>query len=274
MKRLTYLALASVMLTSLFYACSPEELALDETQLSKEVIDNLNRLGLNPDGAYWSDGDQAYIVEGDIRITPDQLTSTPTTVRVPNEEQYHTFNLVSVSGTRTINIFVDRRASSVEAAVDAAIARYNAENLQLVFQKVTRKRDADITFGTAPRNAGYLASAGFPTSTGDPHNSIKVNTNFLSANNWGFNTVVSIMAHELGHCIGFRHTDWFDRSISCGGAPTNEGQQNTGVGAVHIPNTPTTNVSTNNGSFMLSCIGNGINRPFNADDSEALDYLY
>jgi len=30
-------------------------------------------------------------------------------------------------------------------------------------------------------------------------------------------TIVSVIAHEAGHCIGFRHTDCMDRSYSCGG---------------------------------------------------------
>ncbi|RMG20185.1 MAG: protease B, partial [Bacteroidetes bacterium] len=64
------------------------------------------------------------------------------------------------------------------------------------------------------------------------------------------------------------------RSISCGGSPVNEGQENTGVGAVHIPGTPTGADLAGQGSFMLSCISSGQNRPFTTADKTALDYLY
>ena len=74
----------------------------------------------------------------------------------------------------------------------------------------------------------------------------------------------------MGHCIGFRHTDYFDRSISCGGAPSNEGSA--GVGANHIPGTPT-GATLADLSWMLACTDGG-NRPFNNDDQTALDYLY
>jgi hypothetical protein len=75
----------------------------------------------------------------------------------------------------------------------------------------------------------------------------------------------------MGHCIGFRHTDYFNRSISCGGSPVNEGPAEP-IGANHIPGTPT-GASLSAGSWMLSCTGGG-NRPFNNDDKTALDYLY
>lgn len=83
------------------------------------------------------------------------------------------------------------------------------------------------------------------------------------------NYLATILAHELGHCIGFRHTDYMNRAYSCGGSPTNEGAST--VGAVHIPGTPTT---ADPNSWMLACIGSGQNRPFNANDKTALNYLY
>ncbi len=48
-------------------------------------------------------------------------------------------------------------------------------------------------------------------------------------------------------------------------------QSTTGVGAVHIPGTPT---GANSGSWMLACIGSGVNRPFNTNDVTALNYVY
>jgi hypothetical protein len=61
-----------------------------------------------------------------------------------------------------------------------------------------------------------------------------------------------------------------NRSFSCG-TGGNEGQETTGVGAVHIPGTPT---GPDAASWMLACIGNGVNRPFNSNDKTALNYLY
>ena len=79
------------------------------------------------------------------------------------------------------------------------------------------------------------------------------------------------MAHEMGHCIGLRHSDYYNRAISCGGAPSNEGDG--GVGAILIPGTPGTATNAEN-SYMLACVSLNQNRPFNSDDQIALDYLY
>ena len=87
--------------------------------------------------------------------------------------------------------------------------------------------------------------------------------------NPGTNYLGTILAHEMGHCIGFRHTDYMNRSFSCGGSAVNEGAST--VGAVLIPGTPSGPVS---GSWMLACIGSGQNRPFNSSDIVALNYLY
>jgi hypothetical protein len=74
----------------------------------------------------------------------------------------------------------------------------------------------------------------------------------------------------MGHCIGFRHTDYMDRSYSCGGTPINEGGDTTGVGAVYIPGTPT----GPDAACMLSCLTSISERPFNPNDVIALNYLY
>ena len=269
MKKLYFKTCLVVFLALGVLSCEQEP-DLTGEEIPADVLQNIERLGFSTDGVVREKDLGGFIIEGDIHITEAELNSVPKEIRVPNEEQYHTFNLVT-STPRTINILVDRRANSVSAATDAAISRYNAEPLTLSLQRVSKRKDADIIITSAPRRAQYLASAGFPTSEGEPHSSIKVNLSVISGQPLG--TVASIMAHEIGHCIGFRHTDWFDRSISCGGSPVNEGQQNSGVGAVYIPKTPTgaTNAAQ---SFMLSCIGSGQDRPFNGDDKTALDYLY
>jgi hypothetical protein len=154
--------------------------------------------------------------------------------------------------------------SSYVAALDEAIARYNGEKLSITFRRVNGSANINIVKGSG----NYLASAGFPYSNGDPYNQVKVNSAFLG-NNPNQSYLATILAHEIGHCIGFRHTDYMDRSTSCGGQYANEGAST--IGAIHIPGTPTT---ADANSWMLACIGTGVNRPFNANDKTALNYLY
>lgn len=82
--------------------------------------------------------------------------------------------------------------------------------------------------------------------------------------------MTTVIAHEIGHCIGFRHTDYMNRAYSCGSGG-NEGQENNGVGAVHIPGTPT---GPDAASWMLACLSATTDRPFNSNDKVALAYLY
>jgi hypothetical protein len=167
-----------------------------------------------------------------------------------------------------ITVSLDSKFSSgYSFALDEMIARYNAQNLTLTFQRVNSGANIALVSG----NGSYLASAGFPTSTGQPHNQVKINARAIGngTSTTFINYVATIMAHEVGHCIGFRHTDYMDRSFSCGGGYANEGAST--VGAIFIPGT---NTDADPGSFMLACIGSGQNRPFNNNDKTALNYLY
>jgi predicted Zn-dependent protease len=193
---------------------------------------------------------------------------------IAQEEQYRTFNLLSAAKHPIVKIALNISNASYTnaftAALDTAINRYNALNLGFDMQRVTT--GADITIVAYYENSNTLGSAGFPNSAGDPYNQVKMNTYWYSTGTDATNMkyIGTIMAHELGHCIGFRHTDYMSRRFSCGSGG-NEGQSTTGVGAVHIPGTPT---KADAGSWMLACIGDKVNRPFNTNDKTALNYLW
>lgn len=234
-----------------------------QDEVSQDVLDKVFALGFSNKNVIKDDN--GYIVEGDIFLSEDDLNSTPSMqfLRVGTEEQYRTFNLVT-GLPRTIRVSISNRLpSSYVAALDEALARYNALGLLITFQRVSSGAHINIVRG----NGNYLASAGFPSSSGSPYSQIKVNSNALSGQPQA--TVASVLAHEIGHCIGFRHTDYMNRAYSCGGQAVNEGSGS--VGAVHIPGTPT---GPDPNSWMLSCIGSGQNRPFNSNDRAALNYLY
>jgi hypothetical protein len=261
-------------LVILFSACAKSdqitELAKGD-EITQDVKARITAMGFHAEEAIRTEG--GYVVEGDIFLSDDDLNNPLVQIKaliVANSEQYRTTNLVT-GLPRLIKVRVNTsgmttaQANAVIAATDAAVARYNAESLALTFQRVTTTSGVNITISKAPNGAQYLASAGFP-SGGNPYNSILYNVNYA---NWNANTMASIVAHEMGHCIGFRHTDYMNRQYSCGGSFYNEGSA--GVGAIHIPGTPTT---ADPNSWMLACIGNGVNRPFNANDKTALNYLY
>lgn len=290
MQKLFKLVIPVMGLALLTYSCQENrsiDLAADV--VPQEVIDKLTHMGFNPDGI--EKIDEGYRIERDIIITEEFLNSTPDRHFVPNLEQYSTDNLVNAGGGRVITIYAPEETSggggkgkkgggsggyspAMIAGLDEAISRYNAENLTISFQRVTSSSGADIVMtrlNKRDERRGVLGSAGFPTSSGDPYGEIKMSGVLESSYGLSTNGIATIIAHEMGHCIGFRHTDYFDRSISCGGSPTNEGDG--GVGANHIPGTPTGADLAGNGSYMLSCT-DGSNRNFTNADKTALDYLY
>lgn len=247
----------------LFFSCKKSSTEVStQNEVSQIALDKIFALGFSNKNVTMDEGD--YIVEGDIRISESDLNAQPESqfLRIGSEEQYRTFNLVT-GGPREITVSISSRISQHAEALDEAIDRFNAQNLLLTFRRVSS--GADIQVVRAGGN--YLASAGFPSSDGDPYGQVKLNPNAVSGQPQA--TVASILAHEIGHCIGFRHTDYMNRAYSCGGQAVNEGASS--VGAVHIPGTPT---GPDANSWMLSCIGSGQNRPFNANDRTALNYLY
>jgi len=256
-----------------FTACKKEGREKPKDEISEQALSQLRALGFNTQGA--QKVEDGYLVEGDIIVTPDQLNglSTSNELIYANEEHYRTTNVVNPSTYPTIRVALSSSSAShsaaFTAALDEAIRRYNAENLRIRFQRVSSGQH--ITVDAYYQVSNTLGSAGFPTSSGAPYNRVRMNTYWYSTSTGSTNVnyIATIMAHEMGHCIGFRHTDYMNRSYSCGGSAVNEGSA--GVGAIYIPGTPS-GPSAN--SWMLACVGNNQNRPFTSADRTALNYVY
>lgn len=275
MKRFSTYILPLLALGLMVLSCGKDS-ADPADVIPQEVINKISAMGFNPDGI--EKVDEGYRIERDIIITPENLADVHAEHRVPEAEQYRTFNVVNTGGGRNITVYIPQGgnsgfSSTYVSALDEAINRYNAENLDLTFSRVTSSSGANIVFSRLSKRderQGVLGSAGFPSSNGNPYGQIKMSGILQSTYGLSVNGIATIMAHEMGHCIGFRHTDYFDRSISCGGGASNEGSGS--VGAVHIPGTPT-GATLSAKSWMLSCTDGG-NRPFNNDDRTALSWMY
>jgi hypothetical protein len=179
-------------------------------------------------------------------------------------EQYRTTNLVSgktkicVNPTSTFNSY-----TKLSQGLDQAIANYNALPLSFKFARgPTTGCSANITAATT---SGAGGSAGFP-SGGNPYGTINIGTGTTS---YSLDVNEHVITHELGHTIGFRHSDYYNRSISCG---TGGNEGSAGVGAIQISGTPST--ATVGGSIMNSCFRTTENGEFTSSDATALNTLY
>jgi hypothetical protein len=247
------------------------ELGLDEE--TREIVQNLREAGY-PDeeievregGLVFAGGDAEVSLEASREMIGVATRGGERWEPEAQFRQYRTFNTVSPA-IDTICINGAAYTGTLSTALNNAIANYT--NLNLWFDMVRTNgpggAGCDATI-TAVLVAGGGGSAGFP-SGGLPYGQINIGNQVAS---YGVNVATHVITHELGHAIGFRHSDYYNRSISCGGFASNEGSA--GVGAVHIPGTPAT--ASFNGSVMNACFHGGSNGQWTASDLTALNTLY
>jgi Dual-action HEIGH metallo-peptidase len=264
MKLLSKTLLAIVCISVFATSCKHESVTTVKDEVSPAVLQQIAAQGFSTDDV--TKVSNGYLVEGDIVLTPENLRGLPDgkNLVIANEEHYRTTNLVTGTPRKISLSLTNGAAPYFVTAADAAIARYNAQNLGVTFNRVTSGGNINITLFYQVSN--ILGSSGFP-SGGNPYPEIKMNTYWYSSGtNQGY--LASIITHEMGHCIGYRHTDYANRAYSCGGRRYNEGSA--GVGAIYITGTPT---GGSPGSWMLACT-NGSDRPFTSSDIIALHGVY
>ena len=269
MRKIVFVFTALAFSALFIVACKKAAKETLASEVPQDVLNQIAAQGFSTEGVIQTEG--GYIVEGDILLTPDNLKQTPTSNELiyANEEHYRTTYLVT-GLPRTLTVKLNTTQANFVSATDEAIRRYNALNLRVRFQRVTGSTSANINIVTYYQVSNTLGSAGFPTSSGNPYSQIQMNRYWYTPS-IAVNALATTIAHEMGHCIGFRHTDYMNRSYSCGGSAVNEGSA--GVGAVYIPGTPS---GPSAGSWMLACgsTSSSFNRPFTSADQTALNYVY
>jgi hypothetical protein len=247
---------------ALAFGCGADQ-AADPAAETQEITENLLQAGFP--------ASEIMVAEGQVYVGRDAVVSLEASremlqpdPRASGEEQYRTTNQVSQT---LANICVNGAAftGNFSTALNGAIANYNNQRLTFHMTRTsgsTTGCNAVITANIVGGNGGV---SGFPTG-GRPFNAINIGSGL---NSFAVNTIKHVITHELGHTIGFRHSDFFNRTISCG---TGGNEGNGGVGAILIPGTPSG--ATVGGSVMNSCFRSVETGNFTASDVTALQALY
>lgn len=274
-----YLSHVLLVLCILVMSCSQEESVTptyEKATITEEVEAQFKELGFGVSDIALTNYKDAlepayengnYLLEGDIAIKPQNLSemlkSSVFHTGAVGEQYRH--NTLVYGLPRTIRVIGYTGGSSaldntMQTALQWAIANYNALNTNLNFTLTfgTNYSSYDIVVYKVSGGAG--GSAGFP-SGGDPYKYVRI---LSGTSSYGTNVTEHVMTHEIGHCLGLRHTDWFNRSLSCGTGGSESY-------AIHVPGTPT---GFDPNSVMLACFNSSESGEFGYYDRVALEYLY
>jgi hypothetical protein len=217
-----------------------------------------------------------------ISIENDLLFLVKDLLDPARDKQYSTTNILKPSVAGNLRIALKTSGANAisnewKIAFQAAIANWNSVKTSfygytsyLTLQEVNMADGYDIlVYSYNLFNPNVIAQAGFPTNTGDAFSSIYINTGLVGSLSNAERVFTA--THEMGHSLGFRHTNWFDRN-SDGVSDTSDPYDYEGItiyGANHIPNTPT---GLDPNSIMNAFVSPWSN--FSQYDKQSVRYLY
>jgi hypothetical protein len=217
MRKFHYL-LYVVLLISLAIGCSKENIK-NENPASNPVLERILKEGYTmKDIEEYPD---RYIVQHDIIFYKKE----PTVPGKVTTEQARSPYLVAPA-YRNINVYLDGSFVTINLSsiLDNVIAAYNAVGSGIHMTRVYSSASANITITQNSLQLGVCGQSGFPYASGQPFNTVYISEYTL--NYYGLTStprLTLLLAHELGHCIGLRHTNWQSSGESS---------------AIHIPSTP------------------------------------
>jgi hypothetical protein len=175
--------------------------------------------------------------------------------------QYHTTTLVSQSKMAsgiTVNLSAIASNAGWTQAVRSAMQVWRGTYGNTIWiTETTGTADVNVSFSTSIGSA--VAQGNMPIN-GQMGNTLLINSSY--ANSLTSSQKQFVIVHELGHIVGFRHTNWYGN---------NEGQS--AYGAVWIPGTPDS-ATAESGSVMTANTASRSWSSFTNYDVVAMNSMY
>lgn len=201
--------LAALLMTTgamLFSSCEKEPMQELAQNPEAESVTLKQLLAMGFASQNIEDKGTYYLVEGDISFPKGKPVSAPSVkpgTIVQHQDQASTNALIAFAKQPNITVRIDGSIPSQWVAdVQQAVSDWNSIPNCRVNLTLVANGTADITFSAASLYGAY-GRGEFP-SNGNPGAQVLLDVNATPSN---FRRLVSV--HELGHCLGFRHTDLY-----------------------------------------------------------------
>jgi predicted Zn-dependent protease len=255
-----------------------------KVQVDPLAIAKIKEMGFKTDGI--KESGAFYVVEGDILISKESLSATKTAKKWMNDggkiSQANTNNLIQGNLTNVIITTEDYDIRWFYAIRDAVTAWNEISNCRInlihsynqFYPPYSTSVTPTITMKKSNLGTGSFGQGQMPTSSGTAGAVLLVNpfTNNVNSNGQDNGIPrsraqdVYMLVHEIGHCLGLRHTDW-----------KAEGTGGSSVGANPIPGTPSSGEPSNDPNSVMNSGRLGTSNSwsaFSSYDITAAQYLY
>lgn len=229
--------------------CEDSETLPQSPEVTDPLVSLLVEMGFRPE--HIEDHGEYFLVEGDIAFSKMALRDRIKEGTRPLDlHQWRRPDLVSQQKVATIKVkFVGVESGWKTASLNAMATWNNISGSVVSFSETSGVANTTVTMANLP--SGQIAVGEYPAN-GNPGTFIKIDPEY---NTYSVLQKQTVMAHEFGHTIGLRHTNW-----------QSQGEET----AILIGNTPQTDAS----SVMNSHIGGIPWNGFSFWDIEAIRVLY
>lgn len=238
-------------LSMFLFACSKDNATADvkSEDNTEKLVSYLETQGFKKDKIVLK-GDN-FILDGDVIISKAEVekrvANDANPDRIPSGEHWRGAYLVSNTYNTNVRLYIDPAVpADWRTAIQGAVNNWNAVNGTRLGMSITTSATGVYTrVFMGFESANWIARAYLPTSNGRPGVSVEINSNY---NSLPASQKLFAITHELGHTIGFYHTN-----------------QTQGI---FITGTPTVDANSVMNSFVLNWAG------FTAGDVLATQILY